>query len=502
MARTSKSVVIVGGGISGLSAAFALLEQAEASAVPITCTVLEAAPVWGGKILTHRVGERVMEAGPDSFLSKKPWGMDLCRRLGLTDQLIGTNPAEKKASVLWQGRLHELPEGLVTFTPTQLGPFFRSGLLSWLDLARMGCDIAIPPRRSSDDESLAAFFRRRFGRHAFERVMEPLMAGIYAGDAEQMSLRATFPRFYELEQTHGSVIRGMMAARRAKVRQPSDVPSHTMFVTLRNGLEDLVTALTRSIQKAGGILRTGVGADAVRVRSHQAGRWMYDVTCTDGAIVSAEALLLATPAYVSAQLVRPLSPLAAGLMDVIPYASTATISVIYSADAVGDRLQGFGFVVPRIEGRKLIAATWTSHKWPHRAPRHEVSVRGYLGGVGREEILEQSDEALVQCVQQELASIVGLQATPRYVEVNRWHRAMPQYTIGHLDRLAQLEAALSRFGGLEITGAAYQGVGIPDCIRDGTETATRTLQYLQSTMTGERAHRTPHRDPEKGTERC
>ena len=156
MARTSKSVVIVGGGISGLSAAFALLEQAEASAVPITCTVLEAAPVWGGKILTHRVGERVMEAGPDSFLSKKPWGMDLCRRLGLTDQLIGTNPAEKKASVLWQGRLHELPEGLVTFTPTQLGPFFRSGLLSWLDLARMGCDIAIPPRRSSDDGSIRA----------------------------------------------------------------------------------------------------------------------------------------------------------------------------------------------------------------------------------------------------------------------------------------------------------------------------------------------------------
>ena len=194
MARTPKSVVIVGGGISGLSVAFALLEQASAAAVPITCTILEAAPAWGGKIITHRVGELVMEAGPDSFLSHKPWAMDLCRRLGLTDQLINTNPAEKKASVLWRSRLHELPEGLVTFSPTQLGPFFRSGLLSWMDLVRMGCDVAIPPRRSSDDESLAAFFRRRFGRHAFERVMEPLMAGIYAGDAEQMSLRATFPR--------------------------------------------------------------------------------------------------------------------------------------------------------------------------------------------------------------------------------------------------------------------------------------------------------------------
>jgi protoporphyrinogen/coproporphyrinogen III oxidase len=480
--RTPKSVVIVGGGISGLSTAFALLEQAAAADLPIICTILDAAPTWGGKILTHRVGQLVMEAGPDSFLSQKPWAMELCRRLGMADQLINTNPVEKKASVLWGSRLHELPEGLVTFTPTQLGPFFRSGLLSWMDLARMGCDLLIPPRRSSDDESLAAFFRRRFGRHAFERVMEPLMAGIYAGDAEQMSLRATFPRFYELEQTHGSVIRGMMAARRARARQGSSGrPANTMFVSLRNGLGDLVTGLAGQIQKAGGILKAGVEAEAVRVRSHQAGRWMYDIICTDGTALSAEALVLATPAFVSAELVRPLSPMAGGLMDLIPYASTATISLIYPADAVGDRLQGFGFVVPRMEGRDLIAATWTSHKWPHRAPPQEVSVRCYLGGVGREAVLERDDDMLTHCVRGELTSIVGLQAAPHYVEVNRWHRAMPQYTIGHLDRLAQLEAAISRFGGLGITGAGYRGVGIPDCIRDGTETAAKTIRYLQAT---------------------
>lgn len=483
MARTPRSVVIVGGGISGLSTAFALLEQAAKADLPIMCTIVEATPAWGGKILTHRVGQLVMEAGPDSFLSQKPGAMELCRRLGLADQLINTNPVEKKASVLWRNQLHELPEGLVTFTPTQLGPFFRSGLLSWLDLARMGCDVAIPRRRSTDDESLAAFFRRRFGRHACERVMEPLMAGIYAGDAEQMSLRATFPRFYELEQTHGSIIRGMMAARRLKAGQGSSGHSqHTMFVTLRNGLGDLVTVLAERIHTAGGILKAGVQADAVRVRSHQAGRWMYDIICTDRSVLSAEALVLATPAYVSANLVRPLSPMAAGLMDMIPYASTATVSLVYPSDCVGDRLQGFGFVVPRIEGRDLIAATWTSRKWPHRAPPQEVSVRCYLGGVGREAVLEQDDEALVQCVRKELASIVGLNATPQYVEVNRWHRAMPQYTIGHLDRLAQLDAAISRFGGLGFTGAGYRGVGIPDCIRDGTETASQTMRYLQATM--------------------
>ncbi len=485
MTRTPKSVIIIGGGISGLSTAFALLEQAATANLPLSCTILDAAPVWGGKIVTHRVGQLVMEAGPDSFLSQKPWGMELCRRLGITDQLINTNPVEKKASVLRGGQLHELPEGLVTFTPSQLGPFFRSGLLSWIDLARMGCDVLIPPRRSTEDESLASFFRRRFGRHACERVMEPLMAGIYAGDAEQMSLRATFPRFYELEQSHGSVIRGMMAARRARAQTPSDGrPRHTMFVTLKHGLADLVAGLTVRIQQGGGVLKSGVQAEAVRVRSHQAGRWMYDVVCSDGTALSAEALVLATPAYVSADLVRPLSPLAAGLMETIPYASTATISLIYPAAAVGHTLQGFGFVVPRVEGRDLIAATWTSIKWPHRAPPDEVSVRCYLGGVGREAILQQDDEALVRCVRDELASIVGLQAAPHYVDVNRWHRAMPQYTIGHLDRLAQLETAVSRFGGLSITGAGYRGVGLPDCIRDGAETAARTLRYLQSVSTG------------------
>ncbi len=474
-------MVIVGGGIYGLSTALALLEQARAADVPVTCTVLEAAPVWGGKIRTHRVGPLVMEAGPDSFLSQKPWAIDLCRRLGLADQLINTNPTKKKASVLCDGRLHDLPEGLVTFTPTQLGPLFRSGLLSWLDLARMGCDLLIPPKRSGEDESLAAFFRRRFGRVACERVMEPLMAGIYAGDAEQMSLRATFPRFYELEQEHGSVIRGMMAARRARAQLGNGAqPQRTMFVTLRNGLGDLVTVLAGHIQKAGGVLKAGVQAEAIRVRSHKLGRWMYDIVCTDGTALSAEALVLATPAYISAELVRPLSPAAAGVMASIPYASTATITLVYPAAAVGSRLEGFGFIVPRTEARELIAATWTSLKWPHRAPASDVSVRCYLGGVGREAILDHDDEHLVRCVRGELASIVGLQAEPHYVEVNRWHQAMPQYTIGHLDRLAQLEAALSRFGGLAVTGAAYRGVGIPDCIRDGTETATGLLRYLQT----------------------
>jgi oxygen-dependent protoporphyrinogen oxidase len=475
-----KSVIVIGGGISGLAAAYALRRQSAETGLPLDCTVLEAAPVWGGKIITHRVGDLIMEAGPDSFLSQKPWALELCQQLGLADQLINTNPMEKKAFVFSRGRLHELPEGLVTFVPRQLGPFVRSGLLSWRGLARMGLDLVIPKRRAEGDESLASFFRRRFGREVFERVVEPLMAGIYAGDAEEMSLRATFPRFHELEQRHGSVMRGMIATRRARLQAGNgSAPGRTMFVTLRNGLGDLTASLVDHLRKDGIVLKSPVRVAALRVRSHQLGRWMYDVISDEGTAMSADALILAIPAYGAADLVRPLSPAAAGLLENIPYASTATVSLVYESHALTTRLQGSGFVVPRVEGRELLAATWTSLKWPHRASPNDVSVRCYVGGVGREAVLRQDDNSLIRCVREELRATAGITATPRYVEVNRWERAMPQYVLGHLDVIGRIEAAVSRFSGLVLTGAAYRGVGIPDCIKDATTAAAALMEYLR-----------------------
>ena len=473
-----RTVAVIGGGISGLSTAYALYEKAAAAGVPIRCTVVDAAPSWGGKIVTHRVGDLVTEAGPDSFLSQKTAAIELCAKLGLTDQLINTNETSKRACVFSQGRLRELPEGLVVISPNQLGPFLRSGLLSWSGLARMGLDLAMPVKRSSNDESLASFFRRRMGRQAFERMLEPLMAGIYAGDAEQMSVQATFPRFVELEQQYGSVIRGMMTARKSGPSATSAGPKRTMFVSLKNGLSDLVDALVRRLTEQGVTLRGGSVVDALRVRSHQPGRWMYDVILNDGSALSVDSLVVATPAYVSAELVRPLTPIAGGLLDMIPYASTATIAMAYPRAAVAGAAEGFGFVVPRAEGRDLIAATWTSLKWPHRAPADQLLVRCYVGGVGREAILQLDDRALVARVREELASMCGVTAEPNYVEVNRWIKAMPQYTLGHLDRLNQIETALSRYGGLVLTGAGYRGVGIPDCIRDGAVAADRVVRYL------------------------
>jgi len=444
----------------------------------VRCTVLEAAPAWGGKIVTHRIGDLVTEAGPDSFLSTKPAGLDLIAKLGLTDQVINTNETGKKAFVYSGGRLRELPEGLIAITPGQIGPFLKSGLLSFAGFARMGLDFVLPAKRSPTDESLASFIRRRFGRQAFERMMEPLMAGIYAGDAEQMSVRATFPRFVELEQIYGSVLRGMLSARSSSHGAAGGSARRTMFVSLRPGLEALVTALVSRLTAQGVTLKSGVPVESLRVRSHQLGRWTYDVMLQDGSALSAESLVLATPAFVTAELLRPLTPIAAGLLEMIPYASTATIALAYPASAVGGSVRGFGFVVPRVEQRDLIAATWTSLKWPHRAPSDQLLARCYVGGAGRESILALEDTALVARVKAELKEICGLAAEPTYVEVNRWMKAMPQYRLGHLERVEQAEVALGRYGGLVLTGSAYRGVGIPDCIREGALAAEKVIRYV------------------------
>lgn len=469
---------MVGGGISGLATALALAEQAQACGLTVRCTVLEASPVWGGKIVTHKIGNLTTEAGPDSFLSTKPAGLQLIAKLGLIDELINTNETGKKAFVYSSGRLRELPEGLIAITPGQIRPFLKSGLLSFSGVARMGLEAVLPANRSGADESLASFVRRRFGREAFERMMEPLMAGIYAGDAEQMSIKATFPRFVELEQAHGSVLRGMLAARSSRTQEPSGTVRRTMFVSLKPGLEALVTALVRRLTAQGVTVRSGVSVESLRVRSHRLGRWTYDIMLQDRSALSVDSLVLATPAFVAADLLRPLTPMAAGLLDMIPYASTGTVALAYPASVVGGKIQGFGFVVPRVERRDLIAATWTSLKWPHRAPPEQLLARCYVGGAGRESILELDDKALIARVRAELREICGLTAEPTYVEVNRWIKAMPQYLLGHLARLEQAEVALSRYGGLVVTGSAYRGVGIPDCIREGTVAAEKVVRYL------------------------
>ena len=470
MPTVSRTVLIVGGGIAGLSAAYGLAESATSRDSPIQCTLVEAEPRLGGKILTEQVGGFVIEGGPDSFLSQKPWGVELCWRLGLADRVIGTNRDRRKTYVYSKGRLEELPEGLALGVPTKLGPFLKSGLLSWRGKLRLGAELLIPRRSAREDESLGAFFRRRLGEEALERIIEPLMTGIYAGDADSLSIQATFPRFPEMERQAGSIIRALLGSWR---RHQGEGPGGSPFVTLQGGLSEMVKALTARL----GRLRVlaGYRVRAVRVSGVPRG---YEVEIEGAAPLAVDALVLATPAYDAATLLEPFDGALGALLRGIPYASTATISLGFPREDFSHRLDGYGFVVPRIEGRALLAVTWTSSKWSHRAPDDAVLLRAYVGGAGRDTVLERDDGGLVSLVRAELRDMMGVTEAPVLVKVYRWPRAMPQYLVGHLERLAAIDERLARWPGLFLTGAGYRGVGIPDCIGDGLDTAERVRAYF------------------------
>jgi len=344
----------------------------------------------------------------------------------------------------------------------------------------MGLDWLIPGKTDGGDESLAGFVRRRLGQEAVDRLAEPLLAGIYAGDAEQMSLAATFPQFKELEQRYGSLIRGMLARKRKKDGQippgkETGPGPTTLFMTLKGGLSEMVSAITSKLDPESLILGTNVE------RIHwKSGLATYQVRLKDGRALAAQAVIAASPAYVTANLLAETDATLVRSLLGIPYVSTATVSLAYSKDAFPHPLNGFGFVVPRREGRHIMACTWTSSKFPHRAPVDRVLLRCFLGGTGREEVVRLSDKEMVDLIREDLGRILGIIQEPILRRVYRWEKANPQYPVGHMDRLAEIDDRLSRLPGLFLAGAAYRGVGVPDCIRQGKEAAERTFKFLTS----------------------
>lgn len=485
MSRSSYHVVIVGGGISGLSTAFFVMEEAEAHQLPIQCTVVERDGRWGGKILTNHLPNLLIEGGPDSFLTSKPWAMELCRTLGLGDQLIPTNAEHNRTFSLCRGVLRELPQGLLAFRPQRVERLVSGGLLSWRGLLRMGAERFWPYSSSGQsEETLGSFFRRRFGAEAFDYLIEPLVAGIYAGDADELSIEATFPRFKELEQQYGSVIKGMRAAQanaKAGMAPTSPGSSPSLFMTLRNGLGELIETLTQRLIDRGVQLKTGSGCRNVQASTE--GERAFSMTLDHDTILTADAVVLATPAFQTAKIIRELLPEAANILERIPYTSTATISMAYPTDAVDRHIRGFGFVVPRKEQRPLLAGTWTSLKWPFRSQKGETLIRCYVGGRGREHILENDDRHLVESVRKELEAIVGITGSPTYTEVHRWVQGMPQYVIGHQDRVAKIKEYLVPWRKLHISGAGLYGIGIPDCIREGKRVADSLIESFLATTT-------------------
>jgi oxygen-dependent protoporphyrinogen oxidase len=453
---TKTTVAIIGGGISGLSAAFALQKRG------VPYVLLESEAGLGGVIRTELRNGFLLEGGPDSMLAQKPEGIALCREIGLAERLCPTNPELRSVYVLHRRRLHPLPEGMMLAIPTRLLPFARSSLFSWAGKLRMGLDLVLPGRNGTEDESIASFLRRRFGQEAVDRLGEPLLAGIHAGDPERLSILATFPRFRELEKTHGSLVRGMWRAPRPK-RAPGS-PAPAAFYSLRGGLQEMVDALVARLDRAN--VRTRA---AVRSVARDASG--FSVVAGEGDHVSAERVIVAAPGPRIAPALEALVPDVARDLARIPFASSATVLLGYRREDVAHPLDGYGMVVPRGEGLRTTALSFVSTKFPFRAPEGHVLLRAFLGGARDARALELSDREMVDTVKKDMTTVLGLRADPVMTRVFRWPGGTPQLEVGHLARMAEVEQRLRAVPGLHLTGAGIRTTGIPDAVADGTRVA-------------------------------
>jgi oxygen-dependent protoporphyrinogen oxidase len=456
-------VVVIGGGIAGLAAAYRLVAIGE-----VDVTLVEKDARLGGKILTENVDGFVIEGGPDAFLAWKPRGRALCDELGL--EVVGSNEQARRAYVMRDGRLHMLPNGIAGVIPRRFAPTMRSPLLSPRGKLRLAVEWAVPRRRGDGEESLAAFVSRRAGRETWERLVEPLVTGVYAGDGERLAMEATFPMLGEAESEHGSLIRAGLAARRAG----RTAPPGPMFMTTTEGLGGLVDALARRVEQAGTLI---TGAEVLSI-GRSGGTWHIGLNGRPD--LQADAVVLATPAHESAALLTDVDPALAGELRAVPYVSTATVSLAYAEQAVRRPIDGHGYVLPRTEGSPIVACSIVSTKFPTRSKAGWVFVRAFVGRHGQPDPLARSDADLVDLVAGELARSLGVQGEPALRRVYRWPEAIPQYVLGHRARIARIRDQVAKHPGLAVAGAAYRGIGIPDCITSGDEAADGVLEHVRS----------------------
>ena len=452
-------VVVVGGGIAGLSVAYELHRRG----APFL--LLERAPAPGGVVVTDFVEGYTIDGGPDSLLVQKPAAIELCRELGIGDRLFPTLPP-RSAFIYRAGRLHPLPEASVLGIPTRLTPLATTPLFSIPGKVRMAAELFVPRRTDGADESIGGFMRRRFGREAVEYLAEPLLAGIHAGDVEALSMRSAFPRLTSLEAEHGSLIR---AFRRIPKRRASD----GVFRSLPGGIRELVDAIVAALPAAS--LRTRVAVRAL-VGFGDGSTSGPGVVVDGGDRVAARAVVVTVPAWAAADLLAPVDEVVAADCRAVPYASTCTVALGYPRERIRHDLRGSGFVVPRVErDLGIMAASWVSSKWPGRAPAGHALLRAFIGGMRSPELMDLDDERLVALAHGDLARLLGIDGAPSLARVYRWPRANAQHVVGHLSRMADIDARLARVDGLYVTGSGFRGTGIPDCVEDGRATARRAL---------------------------
>ncbi len=471
-----RRIAIVGGGLSGLAAAHRLIELSQAEPSSIDITLFEAGPRLGGIVGTRRIGEYLVDTGADSFLTNKPGAIGLCKRLGLEHRLRGTDARYRGAHVLFDGRPVPVPDGFQLISPSAIWPILTTPLLSTWGKLRMLMECLVPPGHMAD-ESLADFVRRRFGRETLDRLVQPLVGGIYTSDPEKLSLAATMPRFLDMERESGSLIRAAFQ-QRMKVKGPetSDTTSsgarYGLFAGLAGGMEDLVAALRTAVESDCSV-RTGIRIKSVG-RSHDRPTG-YRIVLSDDSAELFDAVIVATTAHQAAVLLNDLDSTLASELRGIEYASSAVVVTAHKLANVRHPLNSFGLVVPHCERRRILATSFSSRKFPERAPADSVLMRTFVGGAMQPELYDLDDNELLKVVREELSDIFGIQGDPEIALVVRYPRAMPQYHVGHLDRVARIESRTATYPGLALAGNALRGVGIPDAISSGEVAAKAVL---------------------------
>jgi oxygen-dependent protoporphyrinogen oxidase len=459
-------VAVLGGGIAGLSAALEL-EKARAIDGDLSYVLYEAGSRWGGAISSDRVQGCVVEGGPDSWLTEKPAAAKLCAELGLADELIASNDAERKTYIVVKQRLVQLPDGLMFMVPTKLVPTALSRLFSVRTKIKMALELMHPPRPASGDESVAALVERHFGAEVVDRLVDPLLAGIYGGDARSLSARAVLARMVEMEEKYGSLCRGMLAARARMAAAKSNQP-RALFTTLRGGMQKMVDGIVARLPEANLRLDT-----RVRALDRGADRWRVS---TDEDTAEFDAVIVATPAWAAGELLARVDAGLGAALGATPYSSSVTVNLGYAREDLRSLPQGFGFLVPASAGYRMLACTFVHNKFAGRVPEGQGILRCFLGGARGEAVLDLPDAEIERSVLEELRALVGLKATPRFVRVHRSRRGMAQYAVGHIENLARIDAAVSKLPGLALAGNAYSGIGVPDCIRLGQAAVAKVIE--------------------------
>lgn len=471
----SPRVAVVGGGITGLSAAHRLIELSAERKVPVAVELFEATERIGGVFGSQRIGDYLIERGADSFITNKPAALRLCERLGLAGDLISTNPRYRRSLILFHGKPVATPEGFNLLAPSRIWPVVTTPLLSWKGKLRLAMEYVIPAKRTDDEESLAQFVRRRFGAEVLDRIAQPMVGGIYTSDPEKLSLEATLPRFPELERKYGSVIRGLRRSATNDAESASGA-RYGLFASLRHGMSQLQDALGERIRRHGLVTLNKAVAEIRHDSGSAATPWR--LTFADGSQRSFAAVIVTLPTHRAAEVLQGERPDLAAALNEIEYAGSAIVVSGHSLSDIEHPMDAFGLVIPHSERRRILATSFLSRKFEGRAPAGKIILRTFVGGAMQSEEYEHSDGEIVNTVMAELRSIFGLRGEPDFAVIARYPKGMPQFLVGHSARVARIRELLTRTPGLELAGNAYDGVGLPDSIHSGESSAERVLAHL------------------------